>query len=264
MNGSGALPAPVEEALAIWLEQHDTHAPNLIEGLYVIGSLALDDWRPSSDIDIVAFTPASLRDEDVDALKRAHEAAVDEAGGIDIDGPRLAWVDVTQPPTPAVRPWTLHGDFANDDGCFEINPVSWLTLRRYGVSVRGPDPADLEISSDANQLKAFIKDNTAGYWRADADSILKALDDPDRAFDTELTVWCVLGIARMLYTARTGDVTSKSGAGRWLRAEMPEHHGLITHALDARRSGLVVPEPRDVTKQVAEFVHAVAGLVEQS
>ena len=48
------LPAPVAEALAAWLDAHDEAAPGVIEGLYLVGSVVLDDWTPHSDIDVVA------------------------------------------------------------------------------------------------------------------------------------------------------------------------------------------------------------------
>lgn len=261
MPDSNDFPEAVRHALDVWLQLHDEHAPGLIEGLYVIGSAALDNWQPSSDIDIVAFTSRPVSPDDVGALERAHVAAVGALPGVDVDGPRLEWSDVTHPPATKVRPWTLHGDFHHDDGCFELNPVTWTTLAGHGVVVRGPAVADLEVATDSAQLKTFVKNNTAGYWTTDARSVLTALEDPARVFDTELTVWFVLGIARMLYTARTGGITSKSGAGEWLLAEMPEQAALLTHALDARRSGQVNEEPRGRTKQVAEFTLEIADAV---
>ena len=54
----------VNEALETWLACHDRVAPGLIEGLYIVGSIALDDWRPGSDIDLVAFTADPATDED--------------------------------------------------------------------------------------------------------------------------------------------------------------------------------------------------------
>ena len=47
----------VETALATYLDCVDSVAPGLVEGLYVVGSYALNDWIDgASDIDIVAVT----------------------------------------------------------------------------------------------------------------------------------------------------------------------------------------------------------------
>ena len=48
------LSTPVADAFSGWLRVHDELAPGTIEGLYVVGSVALDDWTSHSDIDVVA------------------------------------------------------------------------------------------------------------------------------------------------------------------------------------------------------------------
>ena len=58
------LPVPVAEALSVWIDSHDDAAPGLIEGLYVVGSVALGDWTPHSDIDVVAVVAADQSDPD--------------------------------------------------------------------------------------------------------------------------------------------------------------------------------------------------------
>ena len=55
----------VATALGTYLEIVDSTAPGLVEGLYVVGSYALDDWQPGrSDIDIVAVLAEPATDED--------------------------------------------------------------------------------------------------------------------------------------------------------------------------------------------------------
>ncbi|MFI6172557.1 nucleotidyltransferase domain-containing protein [Nocardia sp. NPDC051052] len=52
-----SLPAIVEDTVETYLASVDAEAPGLIEGLYLEGSLALNDFRPdASDIDFVAVT----------------------------------------------------------------------------------------------------------------------------------------------------------------------------------------------------------------
>ena len=55
------------------MSTYDEIAPRSIEGLYVIGSIALDDWKPhSSDIDIVAITTEPADEETAATLLTAH------------------------------------------------------------------------------------------------------------------------------------------------------------------------------------------------
>jgi len=262
MTASTPLPQTVRDSLDTWLLHHDEAAPGLIEGFYLVGSLALGNWQPSSDIDIIAFTAEPPTDAEVEAMRSAHVATVDELGGVDIDGQRLTWRDVASRPQPIVRPWTLAGEFHHDDGCFENNPVIWFTLATYGLAVRGPAVSDLDIAVDASQVHEFVQDNTEHYWRSVADSINSALDDPDRdTFNADLTSWSILGVARMLYTARTSDVTSKSGAGEWLANELPEHRTLIEHALKIRANAATPTDNRQTAQDTAALMNRVADLV---
>lgn len=259
------IPAPARAALEVWLQHHDDHAPGFIEGLYLVGSIALGNWQPDSDIDFIAVSSTPATGDTIDALRSAHEDAKADVGGIDIDGPYVTWVDLQKVPEPLVRPWTLHGDFHHDDGCFEMNPVIWLTLAEHGVAVRGPQPDAVEIAVDHNRVRAFIADNTSSYWRSVGPSIRRALDDPDRTeFDSALTSWCVLGVARMLYTARTGGVTSKSGAGRWISDEFPQHRRLVQHALAVRERTESSPDGRDTAQATADYLDHICDHIAQA
>lgn len=230
------LPDEARTELDRWLAVHDEMAPSLIEGLYAVGSLALDDWQPRSDIDIVAFTPDPATDDDAVLLREAHEAASAETAR-SIDGPRLAWGDVTVAPISLHRPWTLDGGFRHDGDCFEINPVTWYTLAVHGVAVRGPEPSTLGVVTDVDDRRMFVRDNVGTYWKQVAETITAAADDPERSqFDAEVTEWCVLGIARMFATYRTGRVFSKSAAGEYLVTEAPEYAPLVERVLAIRQA----------------------------
>jgi len=259
------IPAPAQGALQAWLQHHDDQAPGFIEGLYLVGSIALGNWQPNSDIDFIAVSSTPATGDTVNALRTAHNAAKADAGGADIDGPYVTWADLQKPPAPLVRPWTLHGEFHHDDGCFEMNPVIWLTLDRYGVAVRGPEPDDVDIAVDPDRVRSFIADNTNAYWRSVSPSIRGALKDPDRTeFDSALTSWCVLGVARMLYTARTGDISSKSGAGRWICDEFPQHRELVEHALAVRERNDSRPDGRDTAQATADYLDDICDRVGQA
>lgn len=195
-------------------------------------------------------------------MRAAHLATTEEAGGIDIDGPRLVWADVATAPTELLRPWTLHGEFHHDDGCFELNPVMCHTLATHGWPARGPDPAEMQIFDDPADVQSFVRTNTDEYWRSIADAVEQASQDPARtAFKAEMTSWCVLGVARMLYTARTGEVTSKTRAGLWLAKEFPEHRELVEHAVSIRRYGATTPDSRETAAATAEYLKTIVGLV---
>ncbi len=255
MTAAVELPPPAAHAIEVWLSHHDRLAPGLVEGLYLVGSLAFDDWSPRSDIDVVAFTSEPATDTDVERLLLAHEAARADVE-VDVDGPYLAWGDVTMPPLAAHRPWTLHDEFHHDGECFEINPVTWCTLATRGIAVRGPAPDELSVHLDPADRASWVRENVDTYWRSVLDQISAALAaDPARdEFDGAVVEWSALGIARMAYTLETGAVTSKTAAGRWAADRFPAHSDALGAAVEIRRASTVGPVGRDLVGATVELL----------
>jgi hypothetical protein len=230
----------VAAALGTYLDIADSVAPGMVEGLYVVGSFALDDWQPGrSDIDIVAVLAEPATDEDFGSLRTVHALLAEHLPEPHIDGPYIAWADlITAPATGLHRPWTLAGELHHDGECFEINPVTWYTLATYGVTVRGPAADSLNIWHETEDRVRFVIDNLSSYWHQLAKSVIEACDDPTRLFDLDSFEWCALGALRLHYTAFTGDVTSKRGAGEYGLVVTPDHmHDTLRAALNARATG---------------------------
>ena len=230
----------VAAALGTYLEIADSVAPGMVEGLYVVGSFALDDWQPGrSDIDIIAVLAEPATDEDFGSLRTVHALLAERRPQPYIDGPYVAWADlIIAPATGLHRPWTLAGELHHDGECFEINPVTWYTLATYGVTVRGPAADSLNIWHETEDRVRFVIDNLMGYWQQLAKSVTEACDDPTSLFDLASFEWCALGALRLHYTAFTGDVTSKRGAGEYGLVVTPDYmHDTLRAALNARATG---------------------------
>jgi hypothetical protein len=251
----------VQTALSKYLDVVDSVDPGLVEGLYVIGSFALDDWvSGTSDVDIVAVTAEPATDEDFGSLRTAHALLGELLQLPHIDGPYLAWGDlVVEPATGLHRPWTLHGELHHDGDCFEINPITWYTLATYGVTVRGPAPEGLGIPTDVDARIRFVVDNLQSYWSVVADQVAAASEgDEGRAFDAASFVWCALGALRLHYTAFTGDVTSKRGAGEYgLRVTPARFHPMLRAALAMRAAGEVGEVPVSMMVDAAAVIRWV-------
>ena len=159
-----SLPEPVATALSSWLAAHDVAVPGVIEGLYVVGSVALDDWTPRSDIDIVAVVADPSDPDLADGLADA-QVLVRERVGLSIDGPYVAWGDLVAPAMAVQRPWVLDGEYRVDGESFEINPVTWYTLATYGIAVRGVAPARIGVAGDAEEHRSWVAENLDTYWR---------------------------------------------------------------------------------------------------
>lgn len=230
-----------QEAVGTYLDLVDSVVPGLVEGLYIVGSTALDDWvEGASDVDVVVVTAEPCTDDDVASLRTVHALLAEHQPRPFIDGPYLAWGDlVMEPATGLHRPWTLEGQLHHDGDCFEINPITWYTLATRGVLARGPAVSRLGIPTDVEARVRFVTDNIQAYWAAVAGDVERACDaDPAARFDGASFVWCALGALRQHYTAFTGDVTSKRGAGEYgLKVAPDEFHEALHTALEFRAAG---------------------------
>ncbi len=254
------LPAPVAEAMRTWLDAHDEAAPGVIEGLYVVGSVAFDDWTPHSDIDVVAVV-ADPSDPDLFADLAAAQVLVRERTSIAVDGPYVAWGDLVVPPMAVHRPWVLDGEYHVDGESFEINPVVWYTLAARGLVLRG-DPVDrIGVHVDIGERRSWVRENLLTYWRGVGERLTSAIE-ADPASDTAdgaVLEWVALGVARMLYTWETGDVASKSAAGVWAAERAPDFADMLRAAVAVRADP--APATRSQLLDAALFVDAVVALV---
>ena len=254
-----SLPVPVAHALQAWLAAHDEVSPGTIEGLYVVGSVALDDWTPRSDVDVVAVVADPSDPELFDELAAAHDLAR-ERTTVAIDGPYVAWGDLVVPPMAVQRPWVLDGEYHVDGEAFEINPVTWYTVATYGLALRGEHRDRLGVYVDVADRRSWVTENLDTYWRGVADALATGVADSDESeWGGEILEWVALGVARMLYTFETGDVTSKSGAGRWAVERVPRHEGLFRRAVEVRSMPGSVT--RDELLECAEVAHEIVAAV---
>ena len=248
-------------AINTYLDIADSVTPGLVEGLYVVGSVALGDWvEGCSDIDIVAVTAEPATDDDAGSLRTVHALLAEVPDLPSIDGPYVAWGDlVVEPATGLHRPWSLDGRLHHDGDCFEINPVTWFTLANYGVLARGPALDKLGIPTGTEARVRFAVDNLRTYWTDVAGQVLATCEaQPDASFDGASFTWVALGALRLHYTAFTGDVTSKRGAGIYGLSVAPdEYHALLHDAIDCRANGETGEAPADRMAEAARLVQWV-------
>ncbi len=111
-------------------------------------------------------------------------------------------------------------------------------LATYGVTVRGPVAEKIDVWHEVEERVRFVIDNLSTYWYQLAETIVEACEDPTRSFNTDLFEWCALGALRLHFTAFTGDVTSKRGAGEYGIVVTPDYmHDVLRAALDVRATG---------------------------
>ena len=207
-----------------------------VEGLYLVGSVALDDYRPGmSDIDFVAVTE---RPVDPEAVRRAHAELVERHPRPHFDGLYVTWADLATDPREVAPGTHTHEGRVHTGVRGERHPVTWHTLAQCGVTVRGPAPADLDIWTDRAALAESIRENLDAYWRPWHREASRRLSKLAAATLVDWgPVWAVLGVSRLHYTLATGRITSKTGAGVHARTVFGhEWHRIVDECLRIRRA----------------------------
>jgi hypothetical protein len=258
------LPPEVAQVTERFLASIDRKSPGLVQGLYLHGSLGFGEYfAGSSDVDFVVILSARPGDADLDALAAAHAETRDAQPRPDFDGIHLIRSDLASPPAecPDV-PYMFGGSFCRA-GRFEVNPVTWHELARYGVTVRGPELTAGDVWADDAVLRAFSYDNLSSYWARVADALVA---EPTAAAKPESAAWCVLGVSRLHHLLATGSMTSKSGAGRHaLVAFGSQWQPIIHEALRAReRPGATSAYADDTARRGRDTTAFTAMAIETS
>jgi hypothetical protein len=221
-----------------YLQAADREAPGLIEGLYLVGSVALGDFRPhTSDIDYVAVTAQRPDAAGLSALQRVHARLRTRWPTPFFDGLYVTWQQLAGEPSLAARgPYSYEGRFhPHGDGAGD--PVMWQTVARHGVRCRGPEPAALDIRIDREVLAQWTLNNLDTYWRPLLRHSSRLHPQGAIALTSWGAAWIVLGIPRLHYTLATGELCSKDAAGVYALQTFPERwHRVVHEALRIRRS----------------------------
>jgi hypothetical protein len=233
-----ALPTIVDDITTAYLDAVDIELGGLVEGLYLVGSVALGDFRPrSSDIDFVAVTADRPAGAALAGLRHVHTRLHRRWPRPFFDGTYVTWRDLAADPARAgAGPYTHEGRFHPPGSTGGHTPVTWHMLARHGIAVRGPRPATLAILVDPQALAAWTDTNLDSYWRP----WLARAGTPRTpagwyALTPYAAVWLVTGVSRLHYTLTTGEITSKEDAGRYALATFPTRwHPLIRDCLRIR------------------------------
>ncbi|WP_229068904.1 hypothetical protein [Actinoplanes sp. DH11] len=209
---SRAVPSEAADVVRAYLRLADDEAPGLVEGLHLVGSVALDEFRPyASDVDFLAVTGDRLDDAGMAALDRVHRRLRAYRKRPAFDGYYVTWGDL------AADPAVVPAGPASHEGRFAASPVvrgpvEWHTLAQCGVPCLGPDVAALGVWTDTDTLRRWVLGNLDTYWgrlRQAGDRLPSPYGLV--SLTPQAVVWCVTGLSRIHYTLVSGMITGKEG-----------------------------------------------------
>jgi hypothetical protein len=213
---------PFPHAVAVRLRRYQaaltTSGIAGIGGIYLLGSLALNDFREGhSGIDFVTTLDRTFDQPALETLAQLHRVLSAGAGpaldGFYLETSRLCSV----PGSREVAPFSYSGDFHIGQPCFEVNPATFQCLAQSGIALAGPPAASLTIAQDQAALRHFQIDTLRGHWTAWLRHSETALGRMGHDTDIAAAPLAsgVLGILRIVCTLETGQIVSKTAAARW-------------------------------------------------
>lgn len=245
------IPPSIRPLLADYTALLRSELPNLADGSYLHGSIALDAFNERfSDIDFVTVLSRRARADEIAALARLHRTLAARYPRWLLEGSYLQWADLGQPRAVIPAYPCVHENRLDPAGHFDVNHVTWWLLRNHGIALFGPDATALPFAVDWATLRAAMHENLNAYWGGytrSPRSVASLLTDDG-------VQWTVLGVLRQLYSFREHAIISKSGAGRYALEHLPARwHRIVAEALALR-------EGAGATRYGSRAVRAVEAL----
>jgi hypothetical protein len=243
------LPTPARDTVDRFLARLDRALPGRVAGFYVVGSTSLGSFVPHrSDVDFIAVLDGPLAPGELTRLRGVHRRTWARALTDDL-ALRRHW------PLVCNGSYVLAGDLARSPGAvtaqaahvagqfavapprgFDVNPVTWHILARYGIAVRGPARDELTVHADAGELRRWVVGNLHAYWRRWEVGARERRHLGARLALRQYAAGGVLGAPRLHYTLATGQIATKEQAGEYARYLFGARWQLlIEDALDFRR-----------------------------
>ena len=209
-----------------------------VAGVYLTGSVALDDYRHGhSDLDILTLTTRPLTEAELDALEALHKELEDGTQ------PHTDAVYVPREHVGGLPPEDAAGHGLVVDGEFQRRGygqalVLWATLAQSGVTVRGPAADTLGAAPDRAELIAWNRGNLEEYWRTRAAALREHVMGLEGAaeFPAWLAIWFGTGPGRLHRTITTGEIISKSRSADHTAELLPVYSELLAR-VKASRAG---------------------------
>ena len=231
------LPEPAGKIMAGFMAKILKIEPPFVDGVYITGSLALNDFhRNKSDVDFIVICK-TLPDKSVsNRLERIHAAISKQFDKPDLNGCYIASDCISTDRPTQISALSYHAGKLRY-GHFEMAPVTLWELKYHAITLFGEKAENLHIGMIRADLHAFLHENINGYWK-------KWLHQHAAWFRKRLllllfprfTEWSILGVARQIYTLHTGRIASKTEAGLYCLDRLPlKFQSVVKQALEIRK-----------------------------
>lgn len=234
-----SIPENANVILKKYFELLEAKLPNLLEGYYIYGSIALGAFHYGlSDIDFIAVMKRRLAETEINILKEIHAEIKRKFPRTDLMGLYVLKNDLQlQNENEKSCPCFIDGAYKGLEK-FEKNSIDAYQLKKYGITIKGQGIEKYDYVVNWDILIHNMRDNLNTYWLNWRNDCKKF---PSIKFiglfvNLGMIEWGVLGVSRLYYTFSERDMTSKVGAGEFSLKTVPQRwHKIINEAMRLRK-----------------------------
>ncbi len=212
--------------------------PEFITGIYLTGSLTLNDFHPDkSDIDFLVLCTIMPKDGFRLLLNKLHKKIDRKFKKPKLSGCYITLGNLNAKNAQTTKTLSYHEGLMNECA-FEMAPVTLYELKTTAITLFGIPAQALPVAVEIRDVNKFLSENINSYWKNwiakhSSFNIHQLL----LIFTPRLTEWVLLGVARQLYTLKTGKITSKTNAGYYCLEHLPrKYHPIIQEAIKIRNN----------------------------
>ena len=236
-----------------------TLAPDMLRGVYVVGSAALGSWRPGrSDLDVLVVLDRPMNASDLAMVGEMHAELEASRAGHPHSDAHYVTPDLLGARSEAKVPVATDGVF-NPEG-HRTDPVLWAVLAKHGITLRGPKASELRVAPDPAWLREWNHANLESYWRSHLGYRPRlAQQDPESLVDPYMLAWEATGPGRLHATIATGEVISKEASADYTAGLFPKYADLCAKAKAYRLGDESVTCTTTEALRVIDLVEAVCN-----
>ncbi|MED4680964.1 aminoglycoside adenylyltransferase domain-containing protein [Bacillus nitratireducens] len=205
-----ALPEEVKQLMEQYtVELKEIFLDEKIVGVYIYGSIALGAFYiETSDVDFVTVISDSVNEAEKKQIVELHKKISKSTLGKRMDGMYIPLADLGKY-NDEMNEYVYCTDGKANIGHWDINAVTWWTLKNQGITVIGKEAEDLSFQIRWDDVVNTMKYNVEQYWSEKA-------KQPYLFFIEEWVESAVVTMGRILYTLDHKTIVSKDRGLQYL------------------------------------------------
>ncbi|KXI76303.1 nucleotidyltransferase [Bacillus cereus] len=216
-----ALPKEVEQLMEQYIVGlKEIFLDEKIVGVYIYGSIALGAFHAeTSDVDFVTVISDPVNEAEKQQLVELHKKLSGSTLGKRMDGMYIPLADLGKY-NDEMNEYVYCADGKANIGHWDINAVTWWTLKNQGITVSGKEAEDLSFQIRWDDVVNTMKYNVEQYWSGKA-------KQPYLFFIEEWVESAVVTMGRILYTLDHKTIVSKDRGLQYLLEHSAEEWELL-------------------------------------